>query len=61
MDYGKGAVLGAATTLPATSAAGYFLLNGSHPVIVIGMIAVGAISLVTTTAYMTRFLVNRKG
>lgn len=58
-DYGKGQVLGAATMLPATSAAGVFLLNGAHPAVVIGFMVVGAIALISTSAYMVRFMANR--
>jgi hypothetical protein len=60
-DYGKGAVLGAATTLPATSAVGFLMMDGSHPYLVIGMIIVAAIALLSTSAYLTRYMVNRKG
>ena len=59
-DYGRGGVLGAATVLPATTAATFFFAEKAHPYIIYGLIAVSAISFVYLTAQISRYLLNRK-
>lgn len=58
-DYGRGSVLGAATTLPATSAGVLLLSNGAHPAIVLGFIIISLISTIITISYLFRYLKNR--
>jgi hypothetical protein len=58
-DYGRGGVLAAATSLPATSAAGLILANHAHPAIVAGLFAVSVTSLAVVITYLVRYLVNR--
>ncbi|HOV29741.1 MAG TPA: hypothetical protein PLD77_01545 [Candidatus Dojkabacteria bacterium] len=58
-DYGKGSVLGAATTLPTTSAGVLLLSNGIHPMIVLGFIIISSISTLITISYLFRYLKNR--
>lgn len=58
-DYGKSAALSAATILPATSA--QFLADGTHPLILAGLFGISLISLITLTAYISRYLINKKG
>jgi hypothetical protein len=59
-DYGKGAVLAAATSLPATAAFGIALLDNIHPAIVTGFIIVNVIWFVLVVASISRYLVNRR-
>ena len=58
-DYGKGSVLGAASILPATSAAGIFLSGSTHPVIIAGFLTVSLLSIVYLAAHTSRYLRNR--
>lgn len=59
-DYGKGQVLGAvAVALPATSAAGAFLLDLSNPVVLTAFVILNVLWLVLLAGYISRFLVNR--
>ena len=59
-DYGRGGVLGAATVLPATSAAGLLIANNANPIIVGGMLVVCFASLLVSISYVSRFLINRR-
>lgn len=59
-DYGRGAVLGAATSLPMTSAAGVFLADRAHPVIVMGLLITITISLIVLMGSITRFVINTR-
>lgn len=59
-DYGRGDVLGAATSLPATAAAGLLVMDSTHPLIIIGFIGVTCISLIFLAAYISRYLINRR-
>lgn len=59
-DYGRGGVLGAATILPATSAAGVYLLDKSQTWIIAGFIAVSFASLTLLAGYLCRFIFNRR-
>ena len=55
-----GSVLSAATVLPATSAATFLFAEKVHPVVLFGLMAVNAISLIYLMAAVTRYLINRK-
>lgn len=57
--YGGGGVLAAATTLPATSAAGLILANHAHPAIIAGLFAVSVTSLAVVVTYLVRYIANR--
>ncbi|HVZ58817.1 MAG TPA: hypothetical protein VG935_03645 [Patescibacteria group bacterium] len=57
-DYGKGAILGAANILPATTGAGLLLLNNTSPVIVAGLFLVSLVSLVVLVGTISRFIIN---
>ena len=57
-DYGRGAILGAATALPATSGVGLLLLNNTHPAIVLGLLIVSTGSLIVLLESITRFIIN---
>jgi hypothetical protein len=57
-DYGKGDVLGAATSLPLTSA-GILLVDTTHPIVIIGFIVITCISLIVLIAYISRYLINK--
>lgn len=59
-DYGKGAVLSSVSVLPATSA-GLLFADRVNPLILAGLIAVSVFSLVTLVAYISRYLINKKG
>jgi len=58
-DYGKGSVLGAASLLPATSAAGVFLSGSTHPAIIVGFLTVSVLSIIYLVAHTSRYLRNR--
>ncbi len=58
-DYGRGGVMGAATVLPATTAATFLLAEKAHPLIVYGLLAISIVSLVYLIASAIRFLANR--
>jgi hypothetical protein len=58
-DYGKGAVLGAAAVLPATSAVELAMTNSVNPAIVDGFLAINFIWLLVLTAHISRYFVNR--
>lgn len=57
-DYGKGNILGAATTLPATSALGLLLHNNNHPVLLGGYFIISAICLIILLGQTSRYLIN---
>jgi len=59
-DYGKGSVLGTATTLPATSALSLFLVDKIHPVILIGFLVVSIFSLIVSVSLIARYLINSR-
>lgn len=59
-DYGRGGVLGAASVLPATSAAGLILTNNAHPLVVAGLLVVSALSFIVLLGSITRFLFNKR-
>ncbi|RJR28807.1 hypothetical protein C4564_04500 [Candidatus Microgenomates bacterium] len=59
-DYGRGGVLGAASLLPATSAADILLVGNANTAIVAGLLVVTTISFLVTTAYICRYLFNFK-
>jgi hypothetical protein len=58
-DYGKGGVLATAVALPATSAAGVYLLDATQPLLVAGFIGISFVSSVLITGYIIRYLANR--
>lgn len=59
-DYGRGNVLGVATSLPATSAGVFFLSNnGTHPLIMLGFLIICSISMFVTVSYIFRYLNNK--
>jgi len=60
-DYGRGSVLSAAITLPATSGALIFLTEKTHPLVIWGYLLVCIISVVVLLYYLVNFLINRKG
>lgn len=57
-DYGKGKVLGAAV-LPATSAAGAFMLDLSNPIVLTAFIILNVLWLILLAGQISRFLLNR--
>lgn len=59
-DYGKGGILGTATVLPATSAAGFMLADKVHPLIAAGFVVVNVVMLVMLVAQISRYVQNRK-
>jgi len=59
-DYGRSSVLGAATVLPATSAAGIYLMNISNPYVIASLVALNVVALIITGGMVTRYLINRK-
>ena len=59
-DYGKGGIIGVATVLPATSAAGFMLADKVHPIIAADFLVVNATMLVMLVAHISRYLQNRK-
>jgi hypothetical protein len=59
-DYGKGAVLGAAAVLPATTAAGLFFADAINPVLIAGFVVLNVIWLSLLTGQISRYFVNRK-
>ena len=58
-DYGKGAVLGTAVTLPATTSA-VLMASRANSTLVMGMLVVSAIMFVVSVGMMVRYAVNRK-
>ncbi len=58
-DYGKGGVLGLATTLPATSALGLAVVERVHPMVIISIAVITLLSLLITLSYIVRYLANR--
>lgn len=58
-DYGKGSILGAASMLPATSAASFFMYNHTHPAIIVAFVAVSIFSLIVVQSYLIRYLINK--
>lgn len=60
-DYGKGSVLGAATVLPSTTAAGFILAGKVDSLIIAGLFTISALSLVMLVGYISRYAFNRKG
>ncbi|HMS22677.1 MAG TPA: hypothetical protein PKA38_02825 [Candidatus Levybacteria bacterium] len=57
-DYGRGSVLGAATSLPATTAGGILLANNADPILVGALFTVSFVSLIVLMGSITRFLIN---
>jgi hypothetical protein len=58
-EYGKGGVIGTAVALPATSAAGLYLLDSTQPLLLAGFIGLSFISSVLVTGYIIRYMANR--
>ncbi len=58
-EYGKGGVLGLATALPATSAAGFILADKVHPVIAASFVVINAILFLMLLGHISRYLKNR--
>lgn len=59
-DYGKGGILGTATTLPATSALGLAFIDKLHPVLLVSFMVITLVSLIITFGYITRYLTNKQ-
>jgi hypothetical protein len=59
-EYGKGGVLGTAVALPATSAAGLYLLDATQPFLIAGFIGISFISSVLLAGYIIRFKANSR-
>lgn len=60
-DYGRGgAVLGAATSLPATSAAAFLLSGRANEIVVVAMLLVTSLALLLNTAMIVRYFSNSK-
>jgi hypothetical protein len=57
-EYGKGLV-GVATTLPATSAAGLMLADKVHPIIAVGFVVVNSILLIMLAGHISRYMFNK--
>ncbi len=57
-EYGKGLV-GAATTLPATSAAGLMLADKVHPLVAVGFVVVNTLLLIMLVGHITRYMFNK--
>jgi hypothetical protein len=58
-EYGKGGIIGVATALPATSAAGFMLADKVHPLIAAGFLVVNAVMFIMLVAHISRYLQNR--
>ena len=54
-----GTILGAATALPATTAAGMYLLNINQPWVIAGFIGISFVSAALLAAYMVRYFSNK--
>ncbi len=57
-EYGKGLV-GAATALPATSAAGLMLADKVHPLIAVGFVVVNTLLLIMLVGHISRYMFNK--
>jgi hypothetical protein len=57
-DHGRGGILAAATSLPATSA-GLILTNHVHPAVVAALFAISIISFAVSVTYVVRYMRNR--
>lgn len=57
-EYGKGLV-GVATALPATSAAGLMFADKVHPVIAVGFVVVNSILLIMLAGHISRYMFNK--
>jgi hypothetical protein len=57
-EYGKG-LIGAATTLPATSAAGLMLADKVHPLIAAGFVVVNGLLLMMLIGHISRYMFNK--
>ncbi|MCA9389903.1 hypothetical protein KC571_00710 [candidate division WWE3 bacterium] len=59
-NYTQGAVIGAATTLPATTAAGLIMLNRANAWIIAGLLLLTGVNLVLSAAMISRYLINKR-
>jgi hypothetical protein len=57
--YGNGNVIGMATALPATSAAGFILADKIHPAIAAGFVVMNTVILLMLFGHISRYLKNR--
>ncbi len=57
-DYGKGAVLGAATSLPMTSGIALSVSTTTDPMIVMGLLVISSISLIVLIGSISRYMIN---
>jgi hypothetical protein len=55
-EYG---IVGVATLLPATSAAGLLLADKVHPLIGVAFVVVNAILIVMLVAQISRYMINK--
>ena len=58
-DYGKGSVLGAAVTLPATSGVIMYYAGSMNPWITAGFIFINLVAFVILVGFVSRYLTNR--
>lgn len=59
-DYGKGSILGTATTLPATSALGLVYADQLPSILLISFIVISSLSFIITFGLINRYLANLK-
>lgn len=59
-NYTQGTVLGAATMLPATTAAGLMMLNRANTLVITALLAVTLLNLLLSGAMIARYFQNRK-
>ncbi len=59
-ETGRGGVLSAATSLPATSAIGLVLTNHANPIIVAGVFAISMVSFTIVVGYLVRYSLNSR-
>lgn len=59
-NYTQGAVLSSATTLPVTAATAVAFLNHANTGVLVGLLAVNAVSVMLTVAMVSRYMRNRR-